>query len=46
MPTEAGLNRFVWDLTWPAAGKFPGMMLWSGDPVAAGGGAGDATRSA
>ena len=34
MPTEAGLNRFVWDLTWPPASKFPGMVLWSGDPVA------------
>ncbi|HSS75939.1 MAG TPA: glycosyl hydrolase [Thermoanaerobaculia bacterium] len=31
--TEAGHNRFVWDLRWPAAGKFPGMVLWSGDPV-------------
>jgi photosystem II stability/assembly factor-like uncharacterized protein len=33
IPTEAGHNRFVWDLRWPAAGKFPGMVLWSGDPV-------------
>ncbi len=32
VPTEAGLNRFVWDLSWPAAGKFPGIVLWSGDP--------------
>jgi photosystem II stability/assembly factor-like uncharacterized protein len=31
--TEAGHNRFVWDLRWPAAAKFPGMILWSGDPV-------------
>ncbi len=33
IPTEAGHNRFVWDLRWPAAAKFPGMILWSGDPV-------------
>ena len=32
VPTEAGLNRFVWDMTWPKASKFPGMILWSGDP--------------
>ncbi len=32
VPTEAGLNRFVWDLTWPKASKFPGMILWSGEP--------------
>ncbi len=32
VPTEAGLNRFVWDMTWPRASKFPGMILWSGDP--------------
>jgi photosystem II stability/assembly factor-like uncharacterized protein len=32
VPTEAGLNRFVWDMTWPKARKFPGMILWSGDP--------------
>ena len=30
---EPGLNRFVWNLL-PEAGKtFPGMILWSGDPV-------------
>ncbi|HEY0556709.1 MAG TPA: glycosyl hydrolase [Thermoanaerobaculia bacterium] len=34
VPTEAGLNRFVWDLAWPPAGKFPGIVLWSGDPIA------------
>jgi hypothetical protein len=32
VPAEAGLNRFVWDMTWPKASKFPGMILWSGDP--------------
>jgi photosystem II stability/assembly factor-like uncharacterized protein len=33
IPTEAGLNRFAWDMTWPGASKFPGMVLWTGDPV-------------
>ncbi|HKI01047.1 MAG TPA: glycosyl hydrolase [Thermoanaerobaculia bacterium] len=33
VPTEAGLNRFVWDMAWPAASKFPGMILWSGEPA-------------
>ncbi|HSG39518.1 MAG TPA: glycosyl hydrolase [Thermoanaerobaculia bacterium] len=28
IPTEAGLNRFVWDMRWPAARRFPGMILW------------------
>jgi photosystem II stability/assembly factor-like uncharacterized protein len=35
VPTEAGLNRFVWDMTWPGAKKIPGMVLWTGDPVEA-----------
>ncbi|MFL6236741.1 MAG: glycosyl hydrolase [Thermoanaerobaculia bacterium] len=34
IPTEAGLNRFVWDMDWPAASSFTGMVLWTGDPVA------------
>ncbi|HEY4563714.1 MAG TPA: glycosyl hydrolase, partial [Thermoanaerobaculia bacterium] len=34
IPTEAGLNRFVWDMDWPAASSFAGMVLWTGDPVA------------
>ncbi len=33
VPAEAGLNRFLWDMTWPKASKFPGMILWSGDPL-------------
>jgi photosystem II stability/assembly factor-like uncharacterized protein len=33
VPTEAGLNRFVWDLSWPAASRFPGMILWNNDMV-------------
>ncbi|HET9228425.1 MAG TPA: glycosyl hydrolase, partial [Thermoanaerobaculia bacterium] len=32
-PMEAGLNRFVWDLSYPKGKTFPGMILWSGDPV-------------
>jgi len=33
VPTEAGLNRFVWDMSWPGAKAIPGMVLWTGDPV-------------
>jgi photosystem II stability/assembly factor-like uncharacterized protein len=29
--TEAGLNRFVWDLRYPDAVRFPGMILWAGE---------------
>lgn len=32
-PMEAGLNRFLWDLRYPEGKTFPGMILWSGDPV-------------
>jgi photosystem II stability/assembly factor-like uncharacterized protein len=28
-----GLNRIVWDLRSARAGKFPGLILWSGDPI-------------
>ncbi len=28
--TEPGLNRFVWDLRYPDATTFPGMILWAG----------------
>ncbi|HKV07196.1 MAG TPA: glycosyl hydrolase [Thermoanaerobaculia bacterium] len=34
IPTEAGLNRFVWDMTWPRGKDFPKMILWSGQPPA------------
>ncbi|HEX6865473.1 MAG TPA: glycosyl hydrolase, partial [Thermoanaerobaculia bacterium] len=34
IPTEAGLNRFVWDMTWPRGKDFPNMILWSGRPPA------------
>jgi hypothetical protein len=29
--TDAGLNRFVWDLRYAEATRFPGMILWSGE---------------
>jgi photosystem II stability/assembly factor-like uncharacterized protein len=34
---NAGMNRFVWDLRYAGAHRFPGMVLWAGDtrgPVA------------
>lgn len=30
VPTEAGLNKFVWDLRYADATSFPGMILWAG----------------
>ncbi len=30
-PAEKGLNRFSWDLRYPDATTFPGMILWSGN---------------
>jgi photosystem II stability/assembly factor-like uncharacterized protein len=30
VPTEAGLNRFVWDLHYPDATTFPGLIMWAG----------------
>jgi len=33
-PTEAGLNRFAWDMTWPPARRFPGLILWNNELVA------------
>src|SRR5437867_4253810 len=29
--TDVGLNRFVWDLRYPDAVRFPGIILWAGD---------------
>lgn len=29
--TDAGLNRFVWDMRHAEATRFPGMILWAGD---------------
>ena len=31
MPTDVGLNRFVWDTRYPDAVRFPGMILWAGE---------------
>ena len=31
MTTDAGLNRFVWDLRYADAVRFPGMILWAGE---------------
>ncbi len=28
---DAGMSRFVWDLRYPEADRFDGMILWSGD---------------
>ncbi len=30
LPAEEGLNRFEWDLRYPDATGFPGMILWAG----------------
>ncbi len=27
---EAGMNRFVWNLRYPDASRFPGMIMWAG----------------
>jgi photosystem II stability/assembly factor-like uncharacterized protein len=29
--TEQGLNRFVWDMRYPDATRFPGLIMWAGD---------------
>jgi photosystem II stability/assembly factor-like uncharacterized protein len=29
--TDVGLNRFVWDLRYADATRFPGMILWAGE---------------
>lgn len=37
IPAEQGLNRFVWDMRYTDATKFPGIILWGGNlrgPVA------------
>ena len=31
LPTDIGLNRFVWDLRYADAVRFPGMILWAGE---------------
>jgi len=30
LPAKAGLNRFTWDLRWPEASRFKGLILWGG----------------
>jgi len=30
LPAKKGLNRFVWDMRYPEASKFEGIILWSG----------------
>src|SRR6185369_2418509 len=29
LPAEAGLNRFVWDMRYPEATRFPGLIMWA-----------------
>jgi len=31
VPAKAGLNRFAWDLRYPDASRFKGMILWGGN---------------
>ena len=31
VPAEAGLNRFVWNLRYPDATTFPGLIMWAGN---------------
>jgi photosystem II stability/assembly factor-like uncharacterized protein len=31
LKVSAGLNRFVWDLRYPGAHRFKGMVFWAGD---------------
>ncbi|MGH9703799.1 MAG: glycosyl hydrolase, partial [Candidatus Acidiferrales bacterium] len=33
LPTEAGLNRFVWDLRYEPPSRVPGAISWGGRPV-------------
>ncbi|MCI0637918.1 MAG: hypothetical protein L0Y70_02515 [Gemmataceae bacterium] len=33
LETKKGMNRFVWDLRFPAAESFPGMMIWGTLPA-------------
>jgi hypothetical protein len=30
VPAEAGLNRFIWNLRYPDAKGFPGLIMWAG----------------
>ena len=31
VPAEAGVNRFVWNLRYPDAVTFPGLIMWAGN---------------
>jgi hypothetical protein len=31
IPAEQGMNRFIWDMRYPDASRFPGMILWGGE---------------
>nr|MBA2527808.1 glycosyl hydrolase [Pyrinomonadaceae bacterium] len=31
LPIDVGLNRFIWDMRYPDAVRFPGMILWAGE---------------
>jgi len=33
LTAQAGLNRFVWNLRYPDASSFPGMILWAGTTI-------------
>ncbi len=30
VPAQAGMNRFIWDLRYPDATTFPGLIMWAG----------------
>src|SRR5580658_3633479 len=30
VPAQAGMNRFIWDLHYPDATTFPGIIMWAG----------------
>jgi photosystem II stability/assembly factor-like uncharacterized protein len=30
-PAEPGMNRFVWDMRYPDAARFPGLIMWAGN---------------
>ena len=31
IPTDIGLNRFVWNMRYPDAARFPGLIMWAGN---------------
>jgi hypothetical protein len=31
VPAQAGMNRFVWNLRYPDAASFPGLIMWAGN---------------